>query len=156
LIDSVCKTRLYSIWAGMKQRCHNAKSPQYKHYGGRGISVCDEWRNNFFAFSEWALSNGYHDPTETDNKGDALSIDRIDNDKGYFPENCQWISVRENAKKAPHSAPCKGYARTTMRIPHKLTEFLDEEAKKAGMSRNSFIISVCAEYFKGGADDGRH
>jgi len=148
MIDSVCKTRLYSIWAGMKQRCYNEKHIQYKNYGGRGISVCDDWRNNFYAFSEWALSNGYQDPNENDARGAALSIDRIDNDKGYSPENCQWISLSANAKKTKHPAPCKGFVGMTMRMPHKLTEFLDGEANKKGISRNSLIVSVCSDYLR--------
>ena len=82
-------TRLYRIWSGAKQRCHNSKSQYYKRYGGRGITVCDEWLNDFQAFYDWAMSNGYKD---------NLTIDRIDNDKGYSPDNCRWVSyeIQEN------------------------------------------------------------
>ena len=155
MVDSVVKTRLYIIWSGMKQRCYNEKHHQYKNYGGRGIAVCDEWRNNFYAFSEWALSHGYHDPLETDKRGDVLSIDRIDNDKGYSPSNCQWISLSANAKKTNHLAPCKGFVRMTMRMPHKLTEFLDHEAQEKGISRNALIVSVCLDYL-GGVENARN
>ena len=157
MIDSVCKTRLYSIWNGMKQRCYNERFSQYKNYGGRGISVCDEWKDDFFSFAEWALSHGYQDPPEAEkgNRGGALSIDRIDNDKGYSPENCQWIPLRENVKKRKRMGLSDNCVRMTMRIPHRLNEFIEEEAKRLGTSRNAFIISVCADYYKGGAENGR-
>lgn len=94
-------TRLYKIWSNMKQRCYNAKSSQYNSYGGRGITICDEWKNDFQAFAEWALTHGYQDPPigEDIKRGDTLTIDRIDDDKGYSPENCQWITLSENIMK---------------------------------------------------------
>jgi hypothetical protein len=77
-------TRLYSIWANMKTRCSNPKHMHFDRYGGRGITVCDEWKNDFQAFYDWAMSHGY---------SDDLSIDRIDNDKGYSPDNCRFIPM---------------------------------------------------------------
>jgi hypothetical protein len=86
-------TRLYTIWASMKQRCSNpSSSPSHWHrYGGRGIAICDEWINSFENFRDWALANGYND---------ELMIDRIDNDGNYTPENCRWVTetVQQNNK----------------------------------------------------------
>jgi len=79
-------TRLYKSWWGMVARCTNEKSHAYGRYGGRGISVCDEWMD-FDCFREWAVKNGY---------SDNLQIDRIDNDKGYEPSNCRWVDSRTN------------------------------------------------------------
>lgn len=79
------RTRLYNIWCGMKERCSIPSSCCYKYYGGRGITVCSEW-NDFSAFMEWALSHGY-----TDN----LTIDRKDTNGNYCPENCRWITLKE-------------------------------------------------------------
>lgn len=79
-------TRLYSIWNNMKTRCTCKSKRDYPKYGGRGIAVCDEWKNDFQAFYEWAMSHGY---------ADGLTIDRIDNDKGYSPDNCHWATMKE-------------------------------------------------------------
>lgn len=87
--------RLYKVWENMKSRCYNPNHKSYHRYGGRGIAVCDEWINNFKAFEQWALKNGYI--------GDAhrgkCTLDRVDNSKGYSPDNCQWVSNRENCNK---------------------------------------------------------
>ena len=82
------RTRLYTIWSGMKARCYNPNFTGYYIYGGRGISVCDEWRNNFFSFQKWALENGYND---------ELTIDRIDGDGNYEPANCRWATYKQQA-----------------------------------------------------------
>ena len=80
-------TRLYRIWSNMKTRCANKNSPDYIRYGARGISVCREWFN-FTFFKEWAIANGY---------SDKLTLDRINNNRGYCPENCRWTSRQEQS-----------------------------------------------------------
>lgn len=84
-------TRIYYIWHGIKQRCFYEKCPAFKRYGGRGITMCDEWKNDVKCFYEWAIANGYND---------TLSIDRIDNNGNYEPNNCRWITKSENSKKS--------------------------------------------------------
>lgn len=79
-------SRLYSIFNGMKQRCYNKNHNSYHNYGARGIIICEEWLNNFGKFYTWAINNGYKDD---------LTIDRIDVDRNYEPDNCQWITLQE-------------------------------------------------------------
>lgn len=86
--------RIYSIWEGMKSRCCNPKSQLYHRYGGRGITICDEWKNNSRAFIKWAYENGYD---ENACKKEC-ELDRIDNNKGYCPENCHFVNHKLNAR----------------------------------------------------------
>lgn len=74
--------RIYKIWLGMKERCYNPNSRAYRYYGGKGIVVCDRWKNSFQAFFEWAIQNGYTD---------ALEIDRINFNGNYEPGNCRFV-----------------------------------------------------------------
>ncbi len=79
--------RLYGVWSGMKQCCYYTKHVNYKNYGGRGISICSEWKTNFEVFYNWSVANGYEQ---------GLEIDRIDNYKGYSPDNCRYVTREEN------------------------------------------------------------
>ena len=81
------RTRLYKIWAGMMKRCYNQNSSNYPNYGGRGVSVCLDW-HSYESFSDWAHANGY---------SDELSIDRINVDGSYSPDNCRWVSHIEQS-----------------------------------------------------------
>ncbi len=81
-------TRLHSIWVMMRQRCYNANNKDYYNYGARGIQVCQEWIKDFKAFNEWAYNNGYED---------KLSLDRVDVNSNYEPDNCRWATIEEQA-----------------------------------------------------------
>lgn len=81
-------SRLHNIWFNIKKRCRNPNYPEYADYGGRGIDVCEEWFGNFEAFEKWSIANGYDD---------TLTIDRKDNNKGYSPDNCRWVTPAEQS-----------------------------------------------------------
>ena len=138
------KSRLYKIWEGMKTRCGNPKTPKYSDYGAIGIFVCSEWLE-FGEFMHWALRNGY---------SEELSIDRIDNEKGYYPDNCRWATsttqvINQRMKKSNTSGYVGvssfngGRWRASIRHGgkrHHLGIFLS--AKEAAAERDKFILSL--------------
>ena len=99
------KHPLHIVWGNMISRCYYPKNIGYRNYGGRGITVCDEWRNDFYSFHLWATSNGYKK---------SLTIDRIDNNKGYNPDNCRWVNQKEqcNNKNSNHTLTYSGITKT--------------------------------------------
>lgn len=100
-------TRLFRIWANMVNRCTNPHTPRYKDYGFRGITICEEWlgKDGSSNFIEWALRNGYQD---------NLTLDRINNDEGYSPSNCQWSTYQKQAnnRRNNHLITYKGRTQT--------------------------------------------
>lgn len=89
--------RLYPLWKSIKYRCYNKNSKSYSQYGGRGIAMCDEWKNDFLAFHDWAIANGYKEE-KTDKGLNILTIDRIDVNGNYEPSNCRFVTNDVQAK----------------------------------------------------------
>ena len=118
------KSRLYRIWTSMKTRCYNSNHEAYNLYGGRGITVCDEWRDNYIEFEHWAVNNGY---------APNLTIDRIDVDGGYYPDNCRWATPKEqsNNKSNNHAIIVDG-------ICHNVTEW----ANISGVNRETIYWRI--------------
>lgn len=105
LRHGMCNDRIYNIHQKMISRCYKTNEKSYKHYGGRGIEVCDEWRNSFILFADWARNNGYKD---------NLTLDRIDVNGDYTPENCRWVDIKtqQNNRRNNHVIPFHGEIHT--------------------------------------------
>jgi len=98
ITHGLSKTRLYCVWSSMKDRCYRPACKSYPNYGGRGITVCPEWLHDFAAFRDWAMSHGYDESVPCG----TCTLDRIDNDKGYSPENCRFVSMKvQNNNRRP-------------------------------------------------------
>lgn len=117
-------SKLSKLYKDMMSRCYNKKRLCYDNYGGRGIAVCEEWRTDSNVFCEWALVNGYEE---------GLTIDRIDNDKGYAPDNCRWTTVTEQNRNKRGVKLNMEYAREIRGSSMTINEL----AKKYGVSRAS-------------------
>ena len=109
------KEKLYSVWKGMRERCNNPNNKRYKNYGGRGIKICPDW-NDYTAFRKWAIENGY---------SENLTIERIDINKGYCPENCRWATWKEQAQNT---------TRTRFLTYNGKTQSMSMWAKELGLS----------------------
>jgi hypothetical protein len=116
-------TRLYQIWADMKRRCENKNFEQYHYYGGRGIKVCDEW-NSFLVFQQWANLNGYRDD---------LTLDRIDPDGDYYPDNCRWATweEQENNRRNNHLLTYNGKTQT-----------ISQWARETNIPKNTLLARI--------------
>ena len=150
-IHGLCNTRLYTIWVGIKRRTYNPQFKQYNDYGGRGISMCDSWRDDFMSFYNWSMLNGY---------SDELSIDRIDNSGNYEPNNCRWTtSIIQNRNQRIGKKNKSGYKgvdfhkrsykyRAQIYVNNK-TNYLGlfSTAEEAGIAYNNYIIENNLEGF---------
>lgn len=92
------KTKLHTVWRNIKARCSNPKHPAYARYGGRGIKLCDEWLV-FSRFKDWALAHGYDE---------SLTLDRVDNDADYAPDNCRWVDMKAQARNRSNNVRYRG------------------------------------------------
>lgn len=125
-------TRIYGIWHGIKTRCENSHNANYKNYGGRGINVCEEWRE-FEPFYEWALSNGYKE---------GLTIERVDVNGNYEPSNCRWATVKEqmNNKRNNHLITYNGETKT-----------VSQWAEELGINRETIYTRLSRGWSEGRA-----
>ena len=121
-------TRLYSIYYGMITRVYNKNDPNYKRYGARGVKICDEWAKSYVAFKDWAINNGY---------SDDLSIDRVDVNGNYCPENCRWATAKMqgNNRRNNRRLTINGQDKT-------ITEWADE----VGLSATAIRNRLCKGY----------
>lgn len=92
-------SRLYNVWSAIKRRCYNSTVPEYHRYGGRGITMCDDWKNDYSKFREWALATGYN----YDAPRGECTIDRINTDGNYEPSNCRWTTQKEQMNNVSYN-----------------------------------------------------
>ena len=130
--------RLYVIWRNLRHRCNNEKDKNFKYYGARGITVCDEWNKDFRPFRDWALQHGY---------AENLTIDRINNNGNYSPENCRWVDykVQANNRRSNHLITFNGET-------HSVTEWSNiykiSAAVLYGRLRNSSFEEAISKPYK--------
>ena len=119
------RSKLHSVWTNMRERCSNPQSEKWQNYGGRGITVDPSWDDSYLTFAAWARANGY---------AEGLSIDRIDNDAGYGPDNCRWITDLENLLNR------------TRYLATPLAEALEERADADGVDTYTIIHQAVRAY----------
>ncbi len=107
--------KLYNLYYGIRTRCYNASNHNFPYYQGKGISLCDEWEKSKQTFFDWALSNGWEE---------GLSIDRLDSSRDYSPENCRFITLSANSKKARKDTPYKIREKNKINSPLSLSDVI--------------------------------
>ena len=117
-------TKLYRVWCGMKERCSNPHNKSYKNYGGKNITVCEEWEKSYEAFREWAYANGYKQ---------GLTIDRINTEKGYCPDNCRWVDT---------ATQNRNYSRNHNITYNGKTQCLADWADELGINRGTVLFRL--------------
>lgn len=122
--------RLYAVWQGMKSRCYNPKSRFYQRYGGRGIIMCPEWKDDYNEFRIWALNNGYD---QNSSRG-MCTIERLDNNSGYSPDNCVWATSKTQCNNRSSNHIIEAYGES-----HTLTEW----AEKIGVRKDTLRRRIC-------------
>ena len=118
------RKKIYRVWCAMKERCNNPHNKRYKNYGSRGISVCDSWSKSFMCFDKWAKGAGYKE---------GLTLDRINNDGNYCPENCRWITRREQNRN---------YSRNHKITYNGETLCISDMADKYGVNRATVLFRI--------------
>ena len=131
IMSNKTSKRLYSILSGMKSRCFSKNNPNFNHYGGRGITICQEWIDNFRSFEKWAIENGYNND---------LTIDRIDVNGNYEPDNCRWITNKEQQNNKRNTVHIDFYGEDIT---------LKELSNRTGIDRNT----LDSRYSKGIKDE---
>lgn len=121
---NMSNTRLYNIWRHMKSRCANPNNKRHKFYFDKGITVCEEWKNDFMNFYKWAMKNGYKE---------NLTIDRINNDGNYEPNNCRWATIKEQNNNQSNNIKIK--------YGNKIYT-LNELSKKYNIKKNTLYLRI--------------
>lgn len=149
VVHNKSNTKLYRIYYGMKQRCNNQRAREYHNYGARGITVCDEWEDNFISFYHWSIANGYEP---------GLQLDRKDNNGNYEPSNCRWVTPVVNSNNK----------RTCIYFEHNGKKLsINEWSRELGINKNTLwrylrVKKYTIEYIidtyvnKGGGADGAY
>ena len=134
-------TKIHRAWKNMKQRCYNKNNSHYEWYGGKGVAVCELWKNNFKAFQEWSLKNGY---------SEELSIDRINNNGDYEPSNCRWTTNEVQARNGVllNSCNTSGYRGITLSSSGKWIAQIGVSHKRIRLGTHDTKLEAAKAYDK--------